>query len=134
MYMYSRLFKLVFQFSDFLIIQVLRFCARAANVGGTHGLVVGREVWGARFFDPRGLGLKSGGCRVSFCLLLSYLPNRPSSHGMGSDFGLFSRPVSLRRHTSTNSILNVIGDMGGRRYQTNFIEHMAAFLGRFYLA
>ena len=56
----------MFQFSDFLIIQVLRFCARAANAGGTHGLVVGREVWGARFFDPRGLGFESRGCHVSF--------------------------------------------------------------------
>ena len=48
------------------MVHVLVFCARAANAGGTHGLVAGREVWGARFFDLRGLGFKSRGCRVSF--------------------------------------------------------------------
>ena len=57
---------MVFPFSDFLISQILRFCARAANAGGTHGLVVGREVWGARFFDPRGLGFKSRRRMTSF--------------------------------------------------------------------
>ena len=88
-YIYSTLFKLVFQFSDFLIIQVLRFCARAANAGGTHGLVVGREVWGARFFDPRGLGFESRGCHVSFLpssLVPAYHIPSPGV-GFWSDFG-----------------------------------------------
>ena len=51
--------KPVFQFFDILISQLLRFCSRAANAGGTHGLVVGQEVVGARCFAPRGLGFKS---------------------------------------------------------------------------
>ena len=52
---------------------MLLFCARAANAGGTHGLVVGGEVWGHRA-------------------------------------GIF--PVSVRRHTSTDLVLNILGDMG----------------------
>ena len=115
-----------------MISQVLKFCARAANAGGTHGLVVGREVWGTRFFDPRGLGFKSRGCGVSF-VPSSLGPAYPTELSWGSDFGLFFR-VSLCRHTSTNSILNVIGDMGARRFRTNFIGHTTAFLGRFYPA
>ena len=49
----------------------------------------------------------------------------------GPDFGLIF-PVLLRRHTSTSSILKVIGDMYPPRFLGKYIGHMAAFLGRFY--
>ena len=55
----------------------------------------------------------------------------PNPDLTGSDFGLFFL-VSLRRHTSTNSVVNVFGFTGARRDPRISIGHISAFLGRFY--